>query len=124
MPRIYFWITSLGVALAVATATATLFPYEALGIAQGVERHRTWLLTVWTSGVMAICFGATGLLSGIVPIGVRDVEAAGSVQAAVDERRKRLRTGESAFYNFAGWTVSTGAFLVLVYFAGWFLGGD
>jgi hypothetical protein len=119
-----FWVTALVAAVALALALRFLFPYGALGIDGLVERDRAWLLTLWTSGVMAICFGASGLLAAFTPIGFKDVAEAGSVVAAVSARREAAeRQGGVGFYNFAGWTISAGAFLVLLYFAAWIVIG-
>ena len=115
----YFWASSAATAAAMGALAAIAFPFGALGLETVDERQRAWLLTVWTCGIMAVCFGVTGLLGGLNPIGVRDVAEAGSVRAAVDARREANRKREKSFYNFAGWTVSTGGFLLLVYFAGW-----
>ncbi|MEX0912223.1 MAG: hypothetical protein WD737_01225 [Gemmatimonadota bacterium] len=118
-PR-YFWTTSLVGALVFAAAAALLFPYGPLQIDTTAGREQAWLLTLWTAGVMAICFGASGLLASFAPLGFRDVADAGSVRAAVEARQEeRSRQGSNTFYNFAGWTVSMGFWLVIVYFIGW-----
>jgi hypothetical protein len=117
LKRIYFWLSAAGVAGATAGAIALLFPYGPLGIEGAAERQRAFLLTVWTTGVLAICFGGTGLLALHSPISFRDVAEAGSVSAAIDTHRElRDRRGESPFFNFAGWTVTTGGMLILIYF--------
>jgi hypothetical protein len=124
MSRKVFWISAFGAALGFAGVVALLFPYGALGIHTAAEVQRAWLLTVFTGGAMAICFGVSGLLGMITPITFGDVAQAGSVIAAIETRQEERRQLTSPFYNFAGWTVSTGAFLVLIYFAGWIsLGG-
>src|SRR5690606_10308160 len=82
MSRPRFWTAAVLLPLAFALATYWLFPYGSLGL-EGVEdRHRAWLLTLWTAGVMAICFGGAGILSSITPLGFRDVAEAGSLLAA------------------------------------------
>lgn len=120
-----FWLSSLAAAVGLSVAIAFLFPFGMLGIEPGPERERGWLLTVFTSGVMAICFGASALLGWIAPLTVRDVDDAGNVNAALDARREAMSRMRSSpfFYNFAGWTVSTGGFLLLIYFAGWIYTG-
>jgi hypothetical protein len=124
MRPLHFWGTALLAAAALGAAIALLFPFGALGIEAGAERERGWLLAVWTAGVMAICFGASGLLGAFSPITFRDVADAGSVLAAVDAKREsKQRHRETAFYNFAGWTVSFGGFLLLLYFVGWLVTG-
>ncbi|MEX2583786.1 MAG: hypothetical protein WD766_10960 [Gemmatimonadota bacterium] len=115
-----FWTSSMLVALTFAGLSSLLMPYEALGIDTGPDRQQTWLLTLWTSGVMAICFGVAGLLTNISPLGFRDVHDSGSVTAALDARREESqRQRASGIYNFAGWTIVTGAALILVYFGAW-----
>jgi hypothetical protein len=121
---IYFWSSAAAAGVILGGAIALLFPYGALGIEPGAERQQAWLLTVWTAGVLAICFGGTGLLALYSPISFRDVAEAGSVAAAIETHRElRSQRGESPFYNFAGWTVSAGAVLILLYFAGWLVLG-
>lgn len=119
MNRRTFWLTAPVAAGVFAALAAIALPYGMLGLDSEAERIRGWLLTVWTAGVLAICFGASGLLGGLLPITFRDVAEAGSVGAAIDARRDARRSESSPFYNFAGWLVTTGAFLLLVYFAGW-----
>ncbi len=124
MNRVSFWSSALGVALAMAALSALFLPYEWIGLETQADRMRAWLLTLWTAGVMGICFGVAGLLSGIAPIGVRDVAEAGSVAGAVQARREAVRRqGAADFYNFAGWTVAAGAILILIYFAAWLYAG-
>jgi hypothetical protein len=114
-----FWISAIGGAVVFAALMALLFPYRSLGMTTLPEMQRAWLLTVFTGGVMAICFGVSGLLSAVSPVTFSEVHDAGSVTAALDARREARRQLASPFYNFAGWTVSTGIFLILIYFAGW-----
>lgn len=122
---LFFWISSILAAVAFAALVGVLFPYEAIGLETPADRERAWLLTTWTSGVMAICFGAAGLLSNLSPLGFRDVHDVGSVTAALEARREEIRRTRASgiLYNFAGWTVCTGVWLVLVYFAGWIVMG-
>jgi len=124
MSRKIFWISAFGAALGFAGVVALLFPFGALGLHSATEMQRAWLLTVFTGGAMAICFGVSGLLGLITPVTFGDVAQVGSVVAAVEARQEERRRLTNPFYNFAGWTVSTGAFLVLIYFTGWIsLGG-
>jgi hypothetical protein len=119
--RKYFWLTAAAAAIALAALAALLLPYQRLQMESLADRQGGWLLTVWTAGVMAIFFGVSGLLMSVAPVGFRDVHEAGGVLQALAKRRdERERAGDSNFYNFAGWTVSTGGFLVLIYFAAWF----
>ncbi len=121
-----FWLTSIAAAGAFSAAAALLFPYGPLGIETVADRERAWLLTTFTAGVMAICFGASALLAGAYsPVTVRDIDEAGNVLAALEARRETARRLRSTpfFYNFAGWTIATGVFLLLVYFCGWILLG-
>src|SRR5690606_27417954 len=104
---------------------ALAFPYGALDLETVAERERAWLLTVWTAGVMAICFGVAGLVSAVSPIGVREIAESTSVVDAIEAQRDSRRQRAAApFYNFAGWTTTTGVFLLVVYFAGWLLLGS
>ena len=117
-----FWVSTVSAALLIALLSRTLFPFSLLSFDSAEDRQRIWLLTLWTTGVMAICFGLTGLLTSIVPPGFREVNDAGSVAAALEARREqRQQMGDSAFYNFAGWMVTTGIILILLYFAAWVL---
>ena len=117
MSRLQFWLGAAGAAIAITVLIALAFPYGALGLQGEADRHRALLLSVWTVGVLAICFGATGLLAVHSPIGFRDVAEAGSVDSAIrTHRQQRAQRGESPFYNFAGWTVTTGGMLILAYF--------
>lgn len=122
----YFWGTATAAALGFAAATHLLLPYEALDIRTDAERHRVWLLTLWTGGVFAVLFGTSALLGAFRGIGVRDVhDAGGSVRAAAEQFREGVKhtAGETFHTSFAWWTVSTGALLILVYFAAWVRGG-
>ncbi len=119
-----FWAISLLVAAALGALLAVAFPYGPLGIESVADRQRAWLLSVWTAGVMAICFGATGLMAVLSPISFRDISESTSVTAAIDAHREvRRQHSSSRFYNAAGLTVATGFCLLLVYFAGWLIIG-
>lgn len=121
MSRPRFWLSALSAALVFAALAAWLFPYEALRLESDSDRHRAWLLTLWTAGVMCICFGATALLSTVIPIGFREVAEAGSVSAA-HEARRRDAGRERPFYNFGGWLLTTGVVLLVIYASGWLVG--
>ena len=123
MNRGRFWVSACLVAMAFAAAAAWLFPYGPLGLETVEERERAWMLTLWTAGVMAICFGAAGMLSSITPLGFRDVADAGSLVAAREARREGRGARSSALYNFAGWTITAGIALLVIYFIAWLLGG-
>ncbi len=114
-----FWATSLVVAVGFAVLCILAFPYDAIGADTAPERHRALLLTLWTAGVMAICFGGAGLVGSITPIGIRDVAEVGSVTAAVEARRSARMRDTARFYNFAGWIVATGLWVILIYFGAW-----
>lgn len=111
-----FWLSAVAVAAGWAVMSSVIFPYEALGLETGEERARVWMLTLWTSGVMAICFGAAGILGYSGPLGFKEVAEAGSLTQALEARRKS-RGREGALYsNFAGWLIVTGAILIGIYF--------
>lgn len=114
-----FWISAVAVAAAWAVASSVLFPYEALGLETGAERGRAWLLILWTSGVMAICFGAAGIISYAGPMGYKEVTEAGSLVQALEARRRAKRGQGSIHTNFAWWLIATGAILVVTYFLAW-----
>jgi hypothetical protein len=115
-----FWLTAVLAALGFGGLVTIALPYDALGLATPVDRERAWLLTVWTAGVMAICFGVAGLVSAVSPIGVREIAESGSVLDAINAQRdSRQQRAAAPFYNFAGWMTMTGVFLLAVYFAGW-----
>jgi hypothetical protein len=116
-----FWGSAVGVALVFAAAAAALLPYDALRLYTAAERERAWLLTVWTGGVMAILFGLSATIGWVGGIGFRDVVEAGSVKKAAEKRRQveRQHKQDSFHSRFDWWLISTGVFLVLIYFAGW-----
>jgi hypothetical protein len=115
-----FWGSALVVALAFALAAALFLPYERLRLVTEADRWRAWLLTLWTGGVMAVLFGAAGLLGYGDRIGFREVREAGSLQAAIERRRAQQRAPDAGFHaNFAWWLVSTGGVLIGIYFAAW-----
>ncbi len=122
MSPLRFWLTSLLAAATVTGAAALLLPYEMLAADSDPERHRLWLLTLWTAGVMAICFGGAGLIAAVAPLGFRDVAETGSVSAAVEARREARKRDSHPFYNFAGWTLATGGWLIVIYFVAWLSG--
>lgn len=114
-----FWVSAVVVAVTWTVAASLLLPYEALGLETGAERGRAWLLTLWTSGVMAICFGAAGIISYAGPMGYKEVAEAGSLVQALEARRRGKREQGSLYTNFAWWLMTTGAILVVVYFLVW-----
>ena len=114
-----FWGCAFGLALLLASASAVLFPYEALRITSEAERARAWLLTLWTGGVLAILFGLAGLLTFAAPLGFREVHDAGSVTAAREARDQARPRGTAFHDNFAWWLVCTGLVLILLYFVAW-----
>jgi hypothetical protein len=105
---------------AFAGATAWLFPYRALRLDSPELRWNAWLLTLWTAGVLALCFGAAGLRGPGTPLGGRDVAHAGSLGDALRERH--LSRSARAGANFATWLLAVGAALVAIYFAAWTVG--
>ena len=105
---------------AVAALAAWLLPYRALGLDSAALRWQAWLLTVWTAGVIAICFGLAGLVGYGAPLGVREVAEAGSLTGAMEARRL-ARRGTGARGGLAGWLIATGAALVGIYFVAWSL---
>ncbi|HEX2187482.1 MAG TPA: hypothetical protein VHG51_01230 [Longimicrobiaceae bacterium] len=119
-PGLRFWVWAFGVAGAVAGAAALLMPYGTLGLATAAERERAWLLTVWTAGVMAVLFGLTARI-GMRGVGVRDVADAGSVRAAIEERRRAQRADAGPALDL--WLIATGGILIGIYFAGWLVLG-
>jgi hypothetical protein len=113
-PALRFW----GSAAAASIAFAALVPLP-IALSPAPDRHRIWLLTVFTTGVMMALFGLAGLISGRRSVGMRDViEAKGVVNALQRVGRDRA---ESPGYtrNAAVWCMVTGALLVVVYFALW-----
>lgn len=123
MNRRRFWLSAAAVAVVTAAALAVIFPYGALGIESAADRRQAWHLTLWTSGILAICFGSAGLLNAFSAIGIRDVAEHGSVIDAVEARRSSRESAESNFFNFAGWLVTTGFMLVTIYFMAWLSAG-
>lgn len=118
-----FWGSAIAVAAGFAAAAALLLPYDALGLGTGAERWRAWLLTVWTTGVMAVLFGASAVIGAGTPLGYREVAEAGSVMEALRMRRGARGAPEHFHRNFAWWLVCTGALLIAVYFGAWTMGG-
>ena len=115
-----FWGSAVAVALAFALAAALFLPYRQLHLDTEAERWRAWLLTLWTGGVMAVLFGAAGLLGYADRIGFREVREAGSLHEALERRRAQQRAPDGGFHgNFAWWLVSTGVLLIGLYFAAW-----
>jgi hypothetical protein len=115
--RARFWGTVLGVALLYTLLTALLLPFDRLGAATEALRWRTWLLTLWTGGVLCVLFGLAGLLGYRLPPGFREVAEAGSLRAAMRARAAARERGEGG--NFAVWLMALGVVLVGVYFVVW-----
>jgi hypothetical protein len=114
-----FWVAAVAAAGAWAVATSLLISVDGLGFETGAERLRVWLLALWTSGVMAICFGAAGLLGYGAPLGFREVAEAGSLTEAMAARRQAARQSHPFHRNFAWWLIVTGALLIGTYFLAW-----
>lgn len=114
-----FWASALLVAGGWVVVSSLLLPYDALGLESGPERSRAWLLTVWTSGVMAICFGIAGIIGYSAPLGFKEVAESGSLTQALEARRRSKRQAGSFYTNFAWWLVVTGAVLIALYFLVW-----
>jgi hypothetical protein len=115
--RLRFWGSAVLVALLFALASAFLLPYGWLGLETEALRWRAWLLTLWTGGVMSVLFGLAGMLGYRLPPGIREVVDAGSVRAALEERKRAREAGEKG--NFASWLVVTGLFMIGIYFVAW-----
>ena len=114
-----FWGSAL-LAAAIIAALATLVPLIGpLGLETPAARQRAWLLTVWTVGVMALLFGLSARLGGLRSLGVREVASAGSLRAAMEERRRAGAAERGSRFDL--WISATGLFLVGIYFAGWAL---
>lgn len=120
-PAVRFWVSAVLAALLFAGATSAWFPYEALRLRSEAEQWRAWLLTLWTGGVLALLFGASGLLAVAIPLGFREVHEAGSVAGAAESRRRSRPSGAAFHANFAWWLICTGAMLIAIYFAAWTL---
>lgn len=116
---IRFWGAAALAAGGWAVLASVILPYDALGLVTGAERARAWLLTLWTSGVMAICFGAAGIIGYGAPLGFKEVSEAGSVAEAIRARRQSQQHGGSFYQNFAWWLVITGILLIVIYFLAW-----
>lgn len=114
-----FWGSAVLVAAGWAVASSVLFPYESLGMVTGADRSRVWLLTLWSSGMMAICFGIAGILGYSSPLGFKEVAESGSLTQAFEARRRSRRQAGSFYSNFAWWLIVTGAMLIAIYFLVW-----
>ena len=120
-PALRFWGSAVLLALGVAVGAAYGLPYERLRLDTPAEQRRAWLLTLWTMGVLAILFGASGLLAFATPLGFREVAEAGTLTGA-REARDQARGGAAGFHrNFAWWLVAFGALMVALYFIAWSL---
>lgn len=114
-----FWVSAVLAAAGWAIVTDFLLPYDALGLDTGADRGRAWLLTLWTSGVMSICFGLAGILGYAAPLGFKEVAEAGSLTQAMEARRRAKRGQGSLHTNFAWWLTVTGTMLIGIYFLAW-----
>jgi hypothetical protein len=114
-----YWASAVLAALAFAALVPVLFPFRALGLDPAADRDRSWLLTVFCTGVMAILFGASGAI-GARFVGVRDVLEAKSATIAI-ERQRQAREGLKArgWMNAGVWTLTAGASLIAIYFVLW-----
>jgi hypothetical protein len=114
-----FWGSALLLALGFSAATALLLPYDALRLTTQPDRLQAWLLTLWTGGVMAVLWGASGLLGFRGPLGFREIHEAGSFAEARERRRLAHRDAPGFYQNFAWWLICTGVILIGVYFLVW-----
>ncbi|MDR0786817.1 MAG: hypothetical protein LBG44_03020 [Gemmatimonadota bacterium] len=122
MRPLTFWISAVSASLVLSGVLALSFHFLALSAVQ--PAGRLWMLSVWTLGVMMICFGLAGFTAAFSPPGVREVAEQGSVTAAIEARREASRShAASPFYNFAGWTTVTGILLLVIYFIVWLRSG-
>jgi hypothetical protein len=119
----FFWGTAVTAAIGFAILSFFLLPYEALRITTDAERHRAWLLTLWTGGVFGILFGTSALLGAFRGIGFRDAYEAGGREQAAERHRNVVKpwAREPFHSSFAWWIITTGFFLVGLYFAAWIL---
>jgi hypothetical protein len=121
-PGLRFWGSAVLTAVVIAALVPLLFPFRALGLDPAVDRTRVWLLTVFCTGVMAVLFGASGLL-GARFVGVRDVIEAKSAAIAIERQRQSREGVTRGWRNAGGWTVAAGASLVAIYFLLWLVLG-
>jgi hypothetical protein len=116
-----FW----GSAVLAAAAFAVIAPLlllQGLGPMMDADRERIWMLTVFCGGVMALLFGASGMLGATSYMTIRDVKDAGSVMEAIKRHHhRRTDRGGNVPYtrNFAFWVIATGAILMAIYSALW-----
>lgn len=117
-----FWGSAALAAAAFAALTPLLLPYGKLGLTAVADRERAWMLTVFCGGVLALLFGASGMLGTTRYLSVRDVHDAGSVKDALHRHVQASRaTGDGGPYtrNFGLWVIATGAFLLAIYSVLW-----
>ena len=109
-----FWGSAAGASIAFAALVPVLFPFGAMGIPP--EEHQfTWLVTVFSIGVLMVLFGLSAWIGGRRSVGLRDVIEAGGVQQALN--RAGAREEERPYtQNAAAWCVVTGVLLLLIYF--------
>jgi hypothetical protein len=113
-----FWGSAVLAAAIFAALVPLLFPFRALGLDPAADRARIWLLTVFCTGVMAILFGASGLI-GVRVLGIRDVVEAKSATLAIERQRQAREGMVRGWRNAGGWTVAAGASLIALYFVLW-----
>jgi hypothetical protein len=113
---LYYWGSAVLAALVFAALVPVLFPFRALGLEPAADRPRIWLLTVFCAGVMALLFGASGVIGGRF-VGLRDVLEARSATIAI-ERQRQAREGLKGrgWMNAGTWTLTAGASLIAIYF--------
>ena len=115
-PALRFWGSAVLSAAMFAALVPLLFPFRALGLEPSADRPRIWLLTVFCAGVMALLFGASGLV-GVRFLGLRDVLEAKSATIAIErERQAREELAGRGWRNAGGWLVAAGASLIAIYF--------
>ena len=113
---LYYWASAVLAALVFSALVPVLFPFRALGLDSAADRPRIWLLTVFCAGVMALLFGATGLIGGRF-VGVRDVLEARSATIAIErQRQSREELKARGWMNAGTWTLTAGASLIAIYF--------
>ena len=116
-----FWGSAVLAAMGFAALVPVLFPFRALGLDPAVDRPRVWLLTVFCAGVMALLFGASGLI-GVRLLGLRDVIEAKSAAVALERQRQaRAEMADRGWRNAGGWTVAAGVSLIAIYFVLWMI---
>ncbi|HET7232192.1 MAG TPA: hypothetical protein VFJ16_19450 [Longimicrobium sp.] len=110
-----FWGSAVGAGIVFALLVPVLFPFRALGMSPA-DHDRVWLLTVFCAGMMALTFGASGMVGGRF-LGFRDVYFAGSARQALKTYEQAGRALKARGWMNAGtWTVAFGGSLIAIYF--------